>query len=143
MQENHPIQEAPEDLSALTRRQLKELEEKEKTPAQKTAEAVILILPLLCICIALLEYLILPNNSRNTKPWGYVWALGAAMTAYGLCLLFALVRKRGGKKRFYEKLRYKAPHFSALFLFLAVYDYLTLKTGILTQPFVPCMTTSR
>ena len=39
----------------------------------------------------------------------------------------------------YEKLYYKAPHFSALFLFLALYDYLTLKTGILTQPFVPCM----
>ena len=35
-------------LSGLTRRQLRELEEKEKTPAQKTAEAVIMVLPLLC-----------------------------------------------------------------------------------------------
>ena len=34
-------------LSGLTRRQLKELEEKEKTPAQKTAEAISLLLPLL------------------------------------------------------------------------------------------------
>ena len=45
-------------LSGLTRRQLKELEEKEKTPAQKTAEAIIMILPLLCGCIAMAEYVI-------------------------------------------------------------------------------------
>ena len=35
-------------LSGLTRRQLKELEEKEKTPAQKLREAVIMLLPLRC-----------------------------------------------------------------------------------------------
>lgn len=126
-------------LSKLTRRQLKELEEKEKTSAQKTAEAVIMILPLLCGCIALMEYMILPNSSRNGKPWSYVWVLGAAMTSYLVCLVAALVRSRSGKKMFYEKLHYKAPHISALFLFLALYDYLTLKTGVLTQPFVPCM----
>ena len=56
-------------LSGLTRRQLKELEEKEKTPAQKLREAVIMLLPLLCGCVALLEYLLLPNNSRNARPW--------------------------------------------------------------------------
>ena len=126
-------------LSGLTRRQLKELEEKEKTPAQKLREAVIMLLPLLCGCVALLEYLLLPNNSRNARPWSYVWVLGAAMCAYLLCLCVSLLRKRRGEKRMYEKLYYKAPHFSALFLFLALYDYLTLKTGILTQPFVPCM----
>ena len=64
-------------LSGLTRRQLRELEEKEKTPAQKTAEAVIMVLPLLCGGIALLEYLLVPNNSRNRNPWSYVWVLGA------------------------------------------------------------------
>lgn len=126
-------------LSGLTRRQLKELEEKEKTPAQKLREAVIMLLPLLCGCVALLEYLLLPNNSRNARPWSYVWVLGAAMCAYLLCLCVSLLRKHRGEKRMYEKLYYKAPHFSALFLFLALYDYLTLKTGILTQPFVPCM----
>ena len=71
----------PASLSTLTRRQLKELEEKEKTPAQKTAEAVVMILPLLCGYIAMMEYLILPNNSRNGKPWSYVWVLGIAMAA--------------------------------------------------------------
>ena len=126
-------------LSGLTRRQLKELEEKEKTPVQKTAEAIIMILPLICGGIALAEYVILPNNSRNGKPWSYVWALGIAMAAYLVCLVLAAIKKGKGEKQFYEKLHYKAPRYAALFVFLAIYDYLTLKTGILTQPFVPCM----
>lgn len=126
-------------LSALNRRQLKELEEREKTPLQKTLETIILLLPLLCGGLALAEYMILPNNSRNSKPWSYVCVLGAGLAVYLVCLLVAEAKKRGGEKQFYEKLHYRAPHISALFLLLAVYDYLTLKTGILTQPFVPCM----
>lgn len=126
-------------LSGLTRRQLKELEEKEKTPAQKAAEAVIMVLPLLCGGIALLEYLLVPNNSRNRNPWSYVWVLGAALAVYLVCLIAAVWRKKTGKRQFYDTLHYKAPHFSALFLFLTLYDYLTLKTGVLTQPFVPCV----
>ena len=92
-------------LSGLTRRQLKELEEKEKTPVQKTAEAIIMILPLICGGIALAEYVILPNNSRNGKPWSYVWALGIAMAAYLVCLVLAAIKKGKGEKQFYEKLR--------------------------------------
>ena len=126
-------------LSGLTRRQLKELEEKEKTPAQKTAEAVIMVLPLLCGGIALLEYLLVPNNSRNRNPWSYVWVLGAALAVYIVCLLLAVIGKQHGKKDFYESLHYRAPRYSVLLLFLTLYDYLTLKTGVLTQPFVPCM----
>ena len=60
-------------LSGLNRRQLKELEEKEKTPAQKTAEVIVMLLPLHSGCIAMAEYVILPNKSRNAKPWSYVW----------------------------------------------------------------------
>ena len=44
-----------EQLANLTRRQLKELEEKKKTPAQKVLEAIIMNLPLVCFAIALLE----------------------------------------------------------------------------------------
>ena len=128
-----------EQLSNLNRRQLKELEEKEKTPAQKTLEAIVMLLPILCGAIALIEYLVIPNKSRNWKPWSYVWVLGIAIAVYILCLLYATIKSRNGKNQFYEKLHYKAPRYSALFLFLALYDYLTLKTGILTQPFVPCM----
>lgn len=38
-----------------------------------------------------------------------------------------------------KSLHYRAPRYSVLLLFLTLYDYLTLKTGLLTQPFVPCM----
>ena len=96
-------------LSGLTRRQLRELEEKEKTPAQKTAEAVIMVLPLLCGGIALLEYLLVPNNSRNRNPWSYVWVLGAALAVYIVCLLAAVIGKQHGKKDLYESLHYRAP----------------------------------
>ena len=51
----------------------------------------------------------------------------------------AAYNKWKGNKVFYEKVRFAAPLCSALFLLLALYDYLTLKTGTLTQPFVPCM----
>ena len=81
----------------------------------------------------------MPNNSRNRNPWSYVWVLGAALAVYLVCLIAAVWRKKAGKRQFYDTLHYKAPHFSALFLFLTLYDYLTLKTGVLTQPFVPCM----
>ena len=103
-------------LSGLTRRQLKELEEKEKTPAQKAAEAVIMVLPLLCGGIALLEYLLVPNNSRNRNPWSYVWALGAALAVYLVCLLAAVWQKKKGKRQFYDTLHYKAPHFPRLLI---------------------------
>ena len=61
-------------LSGLTRRQLKELEEKEKTPAQKTAEAIIMILPLLCGCIAMpLRYNYdKPEKPRISRVFGYL-----------------------------------------------------------------------
>ena len=128
-----------EQLANLTRRQLKELEEKKKTPAQKVLEAIIMNLPLVCFAIALLEYLIIPNNSRNKNPWTYVYVLSFTVAVYFIYGLICSILMLKGKKERYEKLRYSAPLISALYLFFAFYDYLTLKTGILTQPFVPCM----
>lgn len=126
-------------LSGLTRRQLRELEEKEKTPAQKTAEAVIMVL-----AAALRRYRaarISPCAEQQPQPEPVELCLGARRGAGGVSGLSdrRRLRKKAGKRQFYDTLHYKAPHFSALFLFLTLYDYLTLKTGVLTQPFVPCM----
>ena len=123
----------------LTRRELKELEEKEKTPVQKVEEALIMALPAVCGAAALSEYLLIPDLARNKNPMYYVYVLAAMMAAYLCAGLFAAFKRRRGNKVYYEKLRYGAPRISALFLLLALYDYLTLKTGTLTQPFVPCM----
>ena len=127
-----------EQLENLTRRQLKELEEKEKTPAEKVMEFIIMILPIVCGGVALLEYLLIPDLAMNRNPMYYVYVLVFFIVLYALALGFVMIKK-SKEKTYYEKLRYRAPLFSALFLFLAVYDYLTLKTGTLTQPFVPCM----
>ena len=128
-------------LENLTRRQLKELEEKEKTPIQKIIEFIILILPLVSGVVAILEYLLIPNPqlTMNKNPMYYVYVLVFFMLAYNFYGWFAGYKRWKGDKTYYERLRYRAPLFSALFLFLALYDYLTLKTGTLTQPFVPCM----
>lgn len=126
-------------LGNLTRRELKELEEKEKTPIQKVVEVIIMILPIICGVIALLEYLLIPDLNRNQNPMYYVYMLVVFIAVYCCCGAFVCYKKWKGNKIHYEKLRYVAPLCSALFLLLALYDYLTLKTGTLTQPFVPCM----
>ena len=126
-------------LGHLTRQQLKELEQREKTRGQKILDLVIMLLPVICGFIAVIEYWEVPNGSPNSHPYTYVWAVAAFMTAYALYALAAGMKYRKGDKRTAEDLRYRAPLFSAFFLLLTFYDYLTLKTGILSQPFVPCM----
>ena len=123
----------------MTRQQLKELETKEMTPLQKFFELVIMVLPLVCGIIAILEYKLIPDKSMNLKPNTYFWALVALVVAYNVYGWYSAFRRIKGDKSVYEKLRFRAPLFSALFLLLAVYDYLTIKTGVLTQPFVPCL----
>ena len=123
----------------LTRQQLKELETKEMTPLQKFFELVIMVLPLVCGIIAILEYKLIPDKSINQNPNTYLWVLVGLVIAYNVYGWYSAYRRIKGDKSVYEKLRFRAPLFSALFLLLAVYDYLTIKTGVLTQPFVPCL----
>lgn len=127
------------NLAQLTRQQLRDLETKEKTVGQKVLDGIIMVFPVVCGIIAILEYLIVPNGSSNDNPNTYLGALIVFLCAYICYGLIALINKLRGSKLVLEKFRYRAPLFSALFLLLAGYDYLTLKTGIFTQPFVPCM----
>lgn len=126
-------------LAHLTKQQLHELEEKEKTAWQKALDWLIMILPFVCGGAAVLEYWMIPNGSPNDHPYTYVGFLAVLIGAYLVYFLFSAALKLRGDKTRIDTLRYQAPLFSALFLLLASYDYLTLKTGILTQPFVPCM----
>ena len=126
-------------LGQLTRQQLKDLEAKELTPFQKAMELVIMILPMVCGLIAILEYKLIPDKSMNQNPNLYLWVLILAIGAYSVYGWVVGFIRWKGNKRPYERFRHRAPLFSALFLLLAGYDYLTLKTGVLTQPFVPCL----
>lgn len=127
------------EQKTLTRQQLKELEAKEKTKGQIFLDRLIVLLPVLCGIIAVLEYMYIPNHSSNDNPYTYFGALLVLIAAYLIYAFAAFAKKIGGDKAMAEKVRYRAPLYSVLFLLLAGYDYLTLKTGILTQPFVPCM----
>ena len=98
-----------EQLGRLTRRELKELEEKEKTSIQKVMEVVLMILPLVCGVIAILEYMLLPDQSRNKNPMYYVYVLVIFMFIYFCCGLMAAYNKWKGNKVFYEKVRFAAP----------------------------------
>ena len=123
----------------LTRQQLKELETKEMTPFQRFLELVIMVLPLFCGIAAILEYKLIPDKTMNRNPQTYFWFLVLLVGAYAVYGMYTAVCYALGNKNVYEKFRFKAPLYSALFLLLAAYDYLTIKTGVLTQPFVPCL----
>ena len=60
---------APEakDLQNLTRKQLLELERKKKTRFQLWMDLVIWLLPFVGGLVAVLEYKLIPDNSRNAR----------------------------------------------------------------------------
>lgn len=130
--------ESTVQLESITRSRLKKLEEKERTPFQKFIDTIILFLPIVSGIIAILEYTLIPNNSQNKNPERYTYVLMFFVVLYACYGLFAFLRKKHDSS-YYEKIRYYAPLYSGIFLFLTMYDYLTLKTGVLTQPFIPCM----
>lgn len=123
----------------LTRQSLKELETKELSPLEKLMRAVIYILPVFCGLIAVLEYQLIPDKAANKNPQVYLYFLFILIAAYIVVALVAFLKYKKADKDFFEKVHYRAPLVSAFFLLLAVYDYLTIKTGILTQPFLPCV----
>ena len=100
---------------------------------------VIVLFPILCGAIAVAEYLLVPNSSNNSNPNTYLYLLVILIVLYTVRAIVALVKYAMNDKPFFQKVRYKAPLHAAFFLLLTAYDYLTLKTGILYQPFVPCL----
>ena len=63
------------DLQNLTRKQLLELERKKKTKLQLWADLIVFFLPFIGGLIAVLEYKLIPDNSRNANPFVYEWFL--------------------------------------------------------------------
>ena len=139
MEKSKSIENWSKQVANLTRQELMELEEKEKTPFQKFLDIVIVVLPLVCGLISVCEYQFLPNNSANRKPYTYLVLLLILIGIYAVRAVYSAIKSKRGDRQPFQKIRHQAPLFAAFFLLLAIYDYLTLKTGILTQPFVPCL----
>ena len=124
-------------VGQLTRDQLQQLEQKEQTSLQRAVDFVITLLPLLCGAIAALEYLLVPDRYNNAHPERYLILLLLPTAIYICVWVVAWVRRCRGDQKLYQRLRYKAPLYAAIFLLLTLFDILTLKTGIFIQPFIP------
>lgn len=121
----------------LTKEKLLELEQKEKPTLHKILDIIISILPIICGILAIAEYWVIPNSRKNNSPMTYVYFLSILIGVYAVFWISGIVLFFKSKKKLLSSLRYKAPLYSALFILLAFYDYLTLKTGILKYPFLP------
>lgn len=121
----------------LTKDELWELEENNKSRNRKVMDFIISLFPILCCIIAILEYLLIPDKYPNANPERYIVLLLIPAFVYLIRWILAVISyKRGNKKKF-AKVRNGAPLKSAVFLLLTLIDVLTLKTGILLYPFIP------
>ena len=123
----------------LTREQLMELEERDKTPRQKMFDKIITALPILMAAIALAEYLILPDINPNPMPHMYTCLMAGVLIAYTLAVIIGIIKEKNGNKKLIRRLRYKAPLYTAILILLTAFDYATIKTNIFTYPLVPCV----
>ena len=123
--------------SHLTRDALFELEQKEKTTAQKALDWFISLCPLLCCGIALMEYILIPDKYANKNPERYVVLLLIPAAVYLIFWIRAFLLYRKGKRQYFRDIRHRAPLYSVIYLLLTALDSLTLKTGLLLYPFIP------
>lgn len=124
-------------IQNMTKEELLEMEKSTKTQIQKILDIVISVLPFLCGIIAFLEYWFIPNIRENKNPMTYVYFLFFFIGLYVILWSHSIFQLGRNKNKYFNKLRYKAPLYSAIFLLLTIYDYLTLKTGKLQYPFLP------
>ena len=117
-------------LSHLTRERLAELESRPRTPLRVFMDYVICFMPVIFGLFALAEYLYVPNLKGNKSTSTYTYFLAILILTAGIYFVMSFF-----SKKIFLVLRYKAPFYSFIFVLLAAYDYLTLKTGKLVLPY--------
>ena len=114
----------------LTKEELIKLESK---PRNKGRERFRLILPILAGLIAIFEYVYLPDHNPSAQKTnlynGFLWIL---LGIYGIALVVSTK-----KESLRERLVYRSPFYTFVFILLILYDVLTLKTGKLDLPYFP------
>lgn len=136
---NGKYNEDAKSSNKLTRAQLMELEERDKTPREKLLDAIITVLPMAAIILGLAEYLLIPDCNPNPMPHMYTVVLAAVLVLYVGMFIVAKIKEKNGHKDMIRSLRYKAPLYTVIMLLLTAYDYLTIKTNYFTYPLVPCV----
>ena len=136
---NGKYNEDAKSSNKLTRAQLMELEERDKTPREKLMDAIITFLPIAALVLGLAEYLLIPDCNPNPMPHMYTVVLAALLAIYVVMFVVAKIKEKKGDKDMIRKLRYNAPLYTVIMLILTAYDYLTIKTNYFTYPLVPCV----
>lgn len=119
-------------INQMTREKLVELERAPQTRGQKVLDRMVCFLPVLMGGIAELEYLYVPNYKDNTATYTYVIFLGILIAASLAAFILSQC-----SRRFFYRVRYRAPFCTLVFALFTLYDYLTLKTGTLMLPYFP------
>ena len=125
-------------MSNLTKEQLHKIEKKQKSKQEKIFDLILVSLPVFACIIAIIEYVFIKNKYHNDYAYRYLAILIISIAIYILFVIRSIIHNMIKKDdRLYIKYRNRAPWLVVIYLFLALFDYLTLKTGILMYPFIP------
>lgn len=116
----------------LSQRDLKRLEQRHRTRAQKVADRLVCLLPVLAGLLAVLEYLYVPSVSSARLTWTYPIFMGGLIALALVGFVASLASERA-----FEYMRYHAPFYTLVFVLFLAYDVLTVKTGVLPLPYFP------
>lgn len=120
------------EINKITKEDLRELENKNRTKLKKFFDNIVLFLPSLVLVLSLLEYYFIPNFGDYYITDVYGIFLGIQLIVFlilGIISLFV--------KKIYYKIRYIAPLATFIYFLLMLYDYSTLKTNYLVLPYFP------
>ena len=114
------------------------IEKKKKSKIDKSIVLIIVCLPIFACLIAIFEYIFVKDKYKNEYEYRYLVLLIISLILYIIFVIrsiyFYVVKK---DESIFIKYRNKSPWIVVIYLFLATFDYLTLKTGILMYPFIP------
>lgn len=123
----------------LTAWELHQIESPPKSKLRQALDRGVSALPLILTIVLILQYKLIPNYPKYAAnkiayPISDVYtiftgAFAAALLVYYIVSLFS--------DKVYEKLLYKAPLYCVIIIILGIYDYATLKTGLLPLPYFP------
>lgn len=125
-------------MDNLTKDQLIKIEKKQKQAKDKLIDLVIICLPIFACIVSICEYVFVKDKYKNEFAHRYLVLLIVSIALYLVSVIRGIYKYSVKKDdTLYLKYRNKAPWLVAIYLFLALFDYLTLKTGILMYPFIP------
>jgi NitT/TauT family transport system permease protein len=122
----------PLESRAPTPWELRQIEASPKSKGRMAADHAICALPLTAAAVVIAQYKLTPN--LNDAATTNIYTGFIMLMASGALIKF--IRSLFSKKSF-ENLLEKAPLYTAAFILFALYDYATLKTGILPLPYFP------